>query len=82
MTKAWNASYIIGLPLWRHDAIDDAREMISIAEKYIPSTHIVGYELGNEVRRGQWGSGRSGKGAGASDPAAKPGRSCCDGAPG
>jgi hypothetical protein len=63
MTKAFNASYIIGLPLWRHNAVDNAREMMAIAEKYIPSTHIVGYELGNEVGRVE---GRPGAGAAAS----------------
>lgn len=43
-----NASFIIGLPLWRHDAVDDARAMMQIAEQWIPKSHIVGYELGNE----------------------------------
>lgn len=47
-----NASFIIGLPLWRHDAVDDARAMMQIAEQWIPKSHIVGYELGNEVRSG------------------------------
>jgi len=49
MNREFNATYLIGLPLWRPDAVDDARQMMQVAEQYLPKWAILGYELGNEV---------------------------------
>ena len=49
MSKAFNARFIIGLPLWRHDSVNDARAMMKMADTMLPKGSVMGYELGNEV---------------------------------
>jgi hypothetical protein len=50
MQKAFNARFLIGLPLWKPDSVHLARRMIELTEQYLPKEAILGYELGNEVR--------------------------------
>lgn len=53
MHESFGAVYLIGLPLWRNDSIHDSREMMKLAEQYLPKKALVGYELGNEVGAGR-----------------------------
>jgi len=50
MHKEFNASYLIGLPLWKPDSQDLSQKMMQMADQYLPKQSIMGYELGNEVR--------------------------------
>jgi hypothetical protein len=50
MHREFNARYLIGLPLWKPDAIDVAKRMMEMADEYLPKDAVLGYELGNEVR--------------------------------
>jgi hypothetical protein len=42
--------FIIGLPLFQKNAVEMSRQMTGQAKKYLGSS-VMGYELGNEVRR-------------------------------
>jgi hypothetical protein len=55
MQKAFNARFLIGLPLWKPDSVHLARRMMELTEQYLPKEAILGYELGNEVWA--WGEG-------------------------
>jgi hypothetical protein len=43
--------FIFGLPLWQSNAVQLSREIINATQKHFGKT-VIGYELGNEVRRG------------------------------
>lgn len=67
MHKAFNARFLIGLPLWRHDSIDLSRQMMELAEEYLPKEALLGFELGNEVggvmlnEKAAWGAVAAGR---------------------
>ncbi|KIY93569.1 hypothetical protein MNEG_14394 [Monoraphidium neglectum] len=48
MHEAFNARFLIGLPLLPSDSIERAKTMMKTVEKYIPKKALLGYELGNE----------------------------------